>query len=107
MGVRAANHAVYMHCPDCGGRTLCRSSWSLTDGCREAKYICQDPDCAASFVAQVAVVRFVRRGIRPNPQVSAPVTGTARSPSTVDPHQAQHPRATATGPPAGLPPRAA
>lgn len=58
-------------CPHCLTRSIAYDSHKLDVLTRELRYICQDPDCGCTFVAQLAIYRTVRPSMKPNPIISA------------------------------------
>jgi len=67
-----------MECPDCRARMITRSSEPVTASVRELRLVCSDPDCGAYFYGQLALVRTVRRGPTPNPDVRLPFASLPR-----------------------------
>lgn len=61
-----------INCPDCGGRAIVRDSQPITDTVRELRLNCANDDCGCSFVSQLSVIRLLRRGARPNPEIHIP-----------------------------------
>ncbi|PVX30946.1 ogr/Delta-like zinc finger family protein [Sphingomonas pokkalii] len=70
-------------CPECGSAVICRTSEQITPTIREARLLCENDDCGCAFVAQIIAVRFVVRGMKPNPALHLPV-GKWREPANDD-----------------------
>lgn len=62
-----------IRCPHCHTGTRVRSSEQVTPLIREVRYLCDNDDCGHLFVAQIAIVRTVRRSLSPRPGIDLPV----------------------------------
>lgn len=69
---KPTNNPLRFPCPDCGGKMFTRGSEKITDTVRELRLVCADHDCGAYYHAQMALIRAVRRGTKPNPEVRLP-----------------------------------
>ncbi len=74
-----------IHCPHCNQRMIVRGSERLTDTVRELRMSCPNDDCAASFVAQLSLIRQIRASDQPNPAVRLPF-GLVRRKAANDGH---------------------
>jgi hypothetical protein len=59
-------------CMTCGARSIARTSEQVTPTVREVRYVCEDPGCEESFLAQVAVVRVIRPSLKKLRPAGAP-----------------------------------
>ncbi|WP_153111522.1 ogr/Delta-like zinc finger family protein [Propionivibrio limicola] len=90
-------------CPHCGSESTVRSSKQLSETVREAKVQCNNPDCAHTWIAQLAALRTIAPSMMPNPKVFIPLS--PRSPAAQPPADAQlelgmsfpHPRMAPSG----------
>ena len=72
------NRLPRISCPDCGGKTIVRSSAQVTDIVRELRVNCDSDECRARYVVQLAFISVIQRGARPNPAVRLPFAPLAR-----------------------------
>ena len=90
-------------CPHCGTEATIRSSKAVTEITREAKVQCNNPDCAHTWIAQLAAIRTIAPSMTPNPKVFIPLS--PRSPAAQQPSgdqlelgmQYPHPRLAPSG----------
>lgn len=61
-------------CPHCGSRSTVRSSKQLSETVREAKVQCNNPDCAHTWIAQIAAIRTIAPSMQPNKKVFIPLS---------------------------------
>ena len=66
-------------CPHCGADSTVRYSRALSETVRESKVQCTDPDCAHTWIAQLAAIRTIAPSMTPNPKVFIPLS--PRSPA--------------------------
>lgn len=68
-----------INCPHCGSDSTVRYSRPLSETVREAKVMCNNPDCAHTWIAQLAAIRTIAPSMTPNPKVYIPLS--PRSPA--------------------------
>lgn len=79
-GIRTA-----IACPHCGSATRTRTSRRVTSTYRQLNLVCTDPECGATFGAELAITHAISPSARPNAAVhlrSAPPR--RRSPANDD-----------------------
>jgi len=59
-------------CPHCLTRSIAYDSVEIDRLTREIRYVCQNPDCGHTFVAQLGIFRTVRPSMIPNPAIRLP-----------------------------------
>lgn len=74
-------------CPHCETEATIRDSWELSPTVREAKVLCNNPDCAHSWIHRFIAERTIAPSMRPNPLVYIPLS--PRSPAATAPAGAQ------------------
>ena len=72
-----------LRCPHCKSKSTVRSSKELSETVREAKVQCNNPDCAHTWIAQIAAIRTIAPSMTPNPKVYIPLS--PRSPAAQQP----------------------
>lgn len=70
-------------CPHCDSDSTVRYSRPLSETVREAKVQCNNPDCAHTWIAQLAAIRTIAPSMTPNPKVYIPLS--PRSPAAQQP----------------------
>ena len=70
-------------CPHCAADSTVRYSRALSETVREAKVQCNNPDCAHTWIAQLAAIRTIAPSMTPNPKVFIPLS--PRSPAAQQP----------------------
>ena len=66
--------SIKISCPHCKGRAIARSSRELSVTLREINYMCTDPECGHTFVANLEVVRTLSPSAKPNVDVRLPIS---------------------------------
>ena len=61
-------------CPVCLGRSVARTSRSLSRTLREITYRCENDQCGHIYVANLEVVRTLVPSVIPNPEVQIPLS---------------------------------
>jgi len=74
-------------CPHCNADSTVRYSRPLSETVREAKVQCNNPDCAHTWIAQLAAIRTIAPSMTPNPKVYIPLS--PRSPAANKPVDSQ------------------
>ncbi|WP_092006205.1 ogr/Delta-like zinc finger family protein [Paraburkholderia lycopersici] len=69
---------ITLRCPHCNGRATARTSRELSRTMREIVFMCEDPECAHSYVAQLEAVRTLSPSAKPDPAVLLPISPHVR-----------------------------
>lgn len=65
---------VTIKCPHCDSRAIARSSRALSITLREIVYMCIDPECGHTYVANLEIVRTLSPSATPNLAVKLPLS---------------------------------
>jgi hypothetical protein len=65
---------VTIKCPHCHSRAVARSSRELSLTLREIVYMCIDPECGHTYVANLEIVRTLSPSATPNLAVKLPLS---------------------------------
>jgi hypothetical protein len=74
----------YLPCPHCEQRLIARRSIQFNATLREIDFSCDNPDCLASFVAQIVIVRQLQPSLSPNLAIILPQGTPRRRPANDD-----------------------
>jgi hypothetical protein len=69
---------ITLRCPHCKGRVTARTSRELSRTMREIVFMCEDAECAHSFVAQLEAVRTLSPSAKPDPAIALPISEHVR-----------------------------
>ncbi|WP_175772409.1 ogr/Delta-like zinc finger family protein [Paraburkholderia phenazinium] len=69
---------ITIRCPHCATRPIARSSRELTSTLREVTYMCLNPECGHTYVANLEIVRTLSPSALPNPAVRLPFSPNVR-----------------------------
>ncbi|HDR8929189.1 TPA: ogr/Delta-like zinc finger family protein [Burkholderia vietnamiensis] len=61
-------------CPHCKGRVIARSSRYMSITLREIVFVCRDPECGHTFVANLEAVRTLSPSAKPNEAIRLPLS---------------------------------
>ena len=70
-------------CPHCNADSTIRTSRALSETVRESAVQCNNPECAHTWIAHLAVIRTIAPSMIPNPKVYIPLS--PRSPAANQP----------------------
>ena len=65
---------VTIKCPHCNSRAIARSSREMSLTLREIVYMCIDPECGHTYVANLEIVRTLSPSAIPNLAVKLPLS---------------------------------
>lgn len=68
-----------INCPHCNSRPIARSSRQLTATMRELTFICTDPECGHTYVANLEVVRTLSPSAKPLLGIALPISQHVRA----------------------------
>lgn len=74
---------ITIKCPHCDSRAIARSSREMSPTLREIVYMCVDPECGHTYVANLEIVRTLSPSATPNLAVRLPLS------SHIDPKKLQ------------------
>ncbi|MFP6558130.1 ogr/Delta-like zinc finger family protein [Paraburkholderia sp. B3] len=69
---------ITIRCPHCGTRPIARTSREMSGTLRELTYMCQDPECGHTYVANLEIVRTLSPSAKPNPAIRIPFSPHVR-----------------------------
>lgn len=69
---------IMIRCPHCDSRAIARSSRELSVTMREIIYMCIDPECGHTYVAQLEIVRTLSPSAKPKSEVRLPISPYVR-----------------------------
>jgi len=61
-------------CPHCESKANARTSKALSATLREIVYVCVDPECGHTYVAQLEVVRTLSPSAKPKKDIRLPIS---------------------------------
>lgn len=65
---------ITIKCPHCGSRATARSSHAMSLTMREIVYMCLNPECGHTYVANLEIVRTLSPSATPNLNVRLPLS---------------------------------
>lgn len=77
-GKKMRSEGTRWPCPQCGCLCGIRNSQMLSRTMRETNYICENPECACSFVVNAQVDRLLNPGGTPDPSLNIPLSSHIR-----------------------------
>jgi hypothetical protein len=69
---------ITLRCPHCTFRVTARTSRELSRTMREITFMCEDPECAHSFVAHLEAIRTLSPSAKPDPAIDLPLSPHVR-----------------------------
>lgn len=69
---------IVISCPHCGARPKARTSREMSRTLRELTYMCQNPACGHTYVANLEIVRTLSPSAIPHPDVRLPFSPHVR-----------------------------
>lgn len=61
-------------CPHCQRKAIIRDSEQLSPLVKEAKLVCQNPECGHTFIVTVSVSRTLSQSRIPNKEINIPLS---------------------------------
>ncbi len=66
--------SVTIRCPHCESKSIARSSRELSVTLREITFMCLDPECGHTYVANLEVVRTLSPSAKPKQEIHIPIS---------------------------------
>jgi predicted RNA-binding Zn-ribbon protein involved in translation (DUF1610 family) len=69
---------ITIKCPHCNSRAITRSAREMSITLREIVYMCLNPECGHTYVANLEVVRTLSLSAKPRQEVRLPISPHVR-----------------------------